>query len=309
MKFVMTQAVCPEGLALLKDKAEIYVADNGDVNNYLDQMQDADAIIVRIAKMDRHAIENSPNLKVIGRTGVGCDSVDVEAATERGIPVVSIHDKTDGIIFPVMGIQIGADLIHRVGIIVENKHFRIFGKAVEIKVLCSFGIHNNQIMRIGRKRVGKRKRRSGVVGKIGIQEIRNIGRVLLCSIRHIGKVTGALDKLLSRVLLNGVGTGQPRALILYRRTGILNRRTIRTGVFRHGLRHFLLALGFGNVMLLVGIGIVCILNRFHRLGGSRGLKQHAILKSEDLNLSLSSLLSHDRSSFPTILFLFFRLNQ
>ena len=51
-------------------------------------MQDADAIIVRIAKMDANAIANSPNLKVIGRTGVGYDTVDVAEATRRGIPVV-----------------------------------------------------------------------------------------------------------------------------------------------------------------------------------------------------------------------------
>lgn len=88
MKFVMTQVVCQEGLDLLKGIADIYVADNPDPNNYLDQMWDADALIVRIAKCDGHAIENSPNLKVIGRTGIGYDSVDVAKATERGIPVV-----------------------------------------------------------------------------------------------------------------------------------------------------------------------------------------------------------------------------
>ncbi len=88
MKFVMTQAVCPEGLQMLDGIADIYVADNQDPNNYLDEMQDADALIVRIAKCDGHAIENSPNLKVIGRTGVGYDSVDVKTATAHGIPVV-----------------------------------------------------------------------------------------------------------------------------------------------------------------------------------------------------------------------------
>lgn len=88
MKFVMTQAVCPEGMELLKGMADIYVADDQDPNNYLNQMQDADALIVRIAKCDKHAIENSPNLKVIGRTGVGYDTVDVKTATSKGIPVV-----------------------------------------------------------------------------------------------------------------------------------------------------------------------------------------------------------------------------
>lgn len=88
MKFVMTQAVCPEGMQLLDGIADVYVADNQDPNNYLDEMKDADALIVRIAKCDANAIENSLKLKVIGRTGVGYDSVDVKKATELGIPVV-----------------------------------------------------------------------------------------------------------------------------------------------------------------------------------------------------------------------------
>lgn len=82
MKFVMTQAVCPEGMQLLDGIADVYVADNQDPNNYLDEMRDAAALIVRIAKCDANAIENSPKLKVIGRTGVGYDSVDVKKATE-----------------------------------------------------------------------------------------------------------------------------------------------------------------------------------------------------------------------------------
>ena len=88
MKFVMAQAVCEDGSSKVEGKASYYIADNGDPNEYLDEMKDADALIVRIAKCDKNVIENSPNLKVIGRTGVGYDSVDVEAATKAGIPVV-----------------------------------------------------------------------------------------------------------------------------------------------------------------------------------------------------------------------------
>lgn len=87
-KFVMTQAVCSEGMELLKEKADVFVADAPDPNAYLGEMQEADALIVRIASCDRHVIENSPMLKVIGRTGVGYDTVDVAAATARGIPVI-----------------------------------------------------------------------------------------------------------------------------------------------------------------------------------------------------------------------------
>lgn len=88
MKFVMTQAVCAEGLALLETIADVFVANDPDPNHYLPQMRDADALIVRIGKCDAQAMEQSPSLKVIGRTGVGYDTVDVEAATKLGIPVV-----------------------------------------------------------------------------------------------------------------------------------------------------------------------------------------------------------------------------
>lgn len=138
MKVVMTQSLCPEGLAFFKDKAEIYVADNNNVNNYLDEMQNADAIIVRIAKMDRHAIENSPKLKVIGRTGVGCDSVDVEAATERGIPIVftpgannlAVAEHTIAMMFAIAKNLVEGDIGTKNG---EYTRVRGLGKAFELQ--------------------------------------------------------------------------------------------------------------------------------------------------------------------------------
>lgn len=87
----MTEAICQEGMALLEGKAEIFVAHDAQPHNYLDQLKDTDAFIVRVADkgaIDRETMESSPALKVIGRTGIGYDSVDVAAATELGIPVV-----------------------------------------------------------------------------------------------------------------------------------------------------------------------------------------------------------------------------
>ncbi|VXB05158.1 Putative oxidoreductase [Arthrobacter sp. 9AX] len=49
----------------------------------------ADAAIVRAAyKVDRELLDRMPALKVIARTGVGTDLVDVAEANRRGIPVV-----------------------------------------------------------------------------------------------------------------------------------------------------------------------------------------------------------------------------
>ncbi len=137
MKFVMTQAVCPEGMALLEGKAKVYVADDKDPNRYLDEMSDADALIVRIAKCDRNVIENSPALRVIGRTGVGYDSVDVEAATKAGIPVVitpgannlSVAEHAVGMMFAVAKNFVEAQNEMKKG----NWEIRYAKKAFELK--------------------------------------------------------------------------------------------------------------------------------------------------------------------------------
>lgn len=88
MRFVMSQAVCPEGMVLLEGIADVEVLNTRDMSMHKESLMQADAAIVRIATMNAEAIAAAPNLKVIGRTGVGYDSVDVAAATQRGIPVV-----------------------------------------------------------------------------------------------------------------------------------------------------------------------------------------------------------------------------
>jgi len=51
---------------------------------------DADAVLVRSAtKITRESLSRATRLKVIGRAGVGVDTIDVEAATERGVAVMN----------------------------------------------------------------------------------------------------------------------------------------------------------------------------------------------------------------------------
>lgn len=79
--------VCVKGsiyapaIELLKEHAE--VTDN------FDRIEEIDAIIVRGTKITADIINRATNLKVIARHGIGVDSVDVEAATARGIPVIN----------------------------------------------------------------------------------------------------------------------------------------------------------------------------------------------------------------------------
>ncbi len=56
----------------------------------LEIVADCDGIVVRSAsQVDRELIEAAPDLKVIGRAGVGVDNVDIDAATERGVIVMN----------------------------------------------------------------------------------------------------------------------------------------------------------------------------------------------------------------------------
>src|SRR5262249_19615506 len=55
-----------------------------------DAIADADAVLVRSAtRITRESLAKATHLKAIGRAGVGVDTIDVEAASERGIPVLT----------------------------------------------------------------------------------------------------------------------------------------------------------------------------------------------------------------------------
>ncbi|MDR3252843.1 MAG: C-terminal binding protein [Tannerella sp.] len=55
-------------------------------------VHDADAIVVQYAPVTRRVLEAAPKLKAVSEYGVGVDSIDVEACTERGIIVCNVPD-------------------------------------------------------------------------------------------------------------------------------------------------------------------------------------------------------------------------
>ncbi|WP_319533598.1 hydroxyacid dehydrogenase [uncultured Cohaesibacter sp.] len=85
---LLSHPLYKDGMEVLKGKVNVNITNEGDSDIILPQLQQADGFILRIGKIDRKAIEACPNLKVIARPGVGVDSVDIDAATENGIPVV-----------------------------------------------------------------------------------------------------------------------------------------------------------------------------------------------------------------------------
>lgn len=55
-------------------------------------VQDADGILVQYAQITAEVMDQLPRLRAIGRYGVGVDSVDIDAATARGIAVTNVPD-------------------------------------------------------------------------------------------------------------------------------------------------------------------------------------------------------------------------
>ena len=61
-------------------------------DNLVEKCFGADGILVQYGQITAEVMDQLPNLKAIGRYGVGVDSVDVAAATERGIVVCNVPD-------------------------------------------------------------------------------------------------------------------------------------------------------------------------------------------------------------------------
>jgi phosphoglycerate dehydrogenase-like enzyme len=85
-RIVSTGRVFPPAEEVL---GEITVAPDPGEDSLLPLIGDAEVLIARgDATLSARLIDAAPALRVIGRTGVGVERIDVEAATRRGIPVV-----------------------------------------------------------------------------------------------------------------------------------------------------------------------------------------------------------------------------
>jgi D-3-phosphoglycerate dehydrogenase len=93
MNILVCDPVSSKGVALLKQRPEFNVTvldRKHSETDLLPLVGNVHAIVVRSeTKITRKVIESAPELRVIGRAGVGVDNVDVEAATQRGVIVMN----------------------------------------------------------------------------------------------------------------------------------------------------------------------------------------------------------------------------
>jgi D-3-phosphoglycerate dehydrogenase len=87
-RVLLCQDIHPEGRRVLEGRVDVVVAPDPHEEAVRSIMRDFHGVIVRTAtRLSRETIEAATLLEVIGRTGAGVDNIDVDAATQRGIPV------------------------------------------------------------------------------------------------------------------------------------------------------------------------------------------------------------------------------
>ncbi|MBI4286738.1 MAG: phosphoglycerate dehydrogenase [Chloroflexi bacterium] len=90
MKVLVADPISEEGLALLRDHAQVDVKVGIKPADLVAAIGDYEALLVRSqTQVTADVIRAGKKLQVIGRAGVGVDNIDVEEATRQGIIVVN----------------------------------------------------------------------------------------------------------------------------------------------------------------------------------------------------------------------------
>lgn len=85
---LIAEQIAERGLVMLGEYCDVLAPWREGRSFEDEELRAADAIIVRLVRVDTALLKRAVNLRVIGRHGAGVDNVDLEAATGRGIPVV-----------------------------------------------------------------------------------------------------------------------------------------------------------------------------------------------------------------------------
>lgn len=87
--------------------AEQLVRKHAEITDNFDRIEEIDGIILRNVTVDRQLISQARKLKVIGKHGVGCNTIDLDAAKEFGIPVINTpYANTNSVAELIVGLML-----------------------------------------------------------------------------------------------------------------------------------------------------------------------------------------------------------
>ena len=89
-KILLTDGLEENGQALMRASAEVVDQNNISADDLLKVIADYDALVVRgRTKVNAAVFDAAKKLKVVGRSGVGVDNIDLNAAKAHGVTVVN----------------------------------------------------------------------------------------------------------------------------------------------------------------------------------------------------------------------------
>ncbi|MDI6753722.1 MAG: hydroxyacid dehydrogenase [Thermodesulfobacteriota bacterium] len=89
MKVFLSEVIHPAAEALLEKSTEVIRPRDHSREAFLEALKDVEGMIARKIYVGPEEMDHAPRLKIIGRHGVGLDSVDLEEATRRGVLVIN----------------------------------------------------------------------------------------------------------------------------------------------------------------------------------------------------------------------------
>lgn len=90
IRILANDGIDPIGKALLEQAGFVVDTETVPQDNLIEALQNYQGLTVRSAtKVRKDVIDQCPNLKLIGRGGVGMDNIDVEYARSKGVAVVN----------------------------------------------------------------------------------------------------------------------------------------------------------------------------------------------------------------------------
>ena len=149
---LVTERIAEVGLQLLDGSCQVCAPWRQGLSPTKEELAAADALIVRLFKITEAVLAATPKLKVIGRHGAGLDSVDLKAATKRGIPVVftpsaptmanAVAEHTIQMMLALARHAVAADQLVREGRFAERNTLQgaeLYGKTLGVVGLGAIG--------------------------------------------------------------------------------------------------------------------------------------------------------------------------
>ncbi len=107
-RVLITETLDPACAEWLSERMDVQWCPLNEADRLDELLPTADAVIVRTyTQVNEAFLQRAPNLKVVGRAGVGLDNIDLEACRQRNVQVVYTPDaNTQAVVEYVLGLML-----------------------------------------------------------------------------------------------------------------------------------------------------------------------------------------------------------